>query len=185
MNNLRTPPLSSCKKPSPLFFHGAFAPSFIWRRRPWLLSTDEVAVDLVYYAHESRARRGSLLHIGHCDEKISCHGNVPWAIATPFHSNYLRPKVYQSWKGREDRSRTFWNDWPRTNSKNRKQFQQLAPSEVIKNGAVRQITYDFLFDFQSNYMPIPCRFGDITWRIKVWIQSTENCLPLQRPLRDQ
>jgi len=27
-------PLSSCKKPSPLFFHGAFAPSFIWRRRP-------------------------------------------------------------------------------------------------------------------------------------------------------
>jgi len=39
MNNLRTSPplsrLSSCKNLPPLFFHGAFAPSFIWRRRPW------------------------------------------------------------------------------------------------------------------------------------------------------
>jgi len=34
MTNLRTSPLSSCKN-LPLFFHGAFAPSFIWRRRPW------------------------------------------------------------------------------------------------------------------------------------------------------
>ena len=33
MNNLRTSPLSSCKNLPP-FFHGAFAPSFIWRRRP-------------------------------------------------------------------------------------------------------------------------------------------------------
>ena len=28
------PPLSSCKNLPPYFFHGAFAPSFIWRRRP-------------------------------------------------------------------------------------------------------------------------------------------------------
>ena len=34
MNNLRTPP-KFLQKPSPLFFHGAFAPSYIWRRRPW------------------------------------------------------------------------------------------------------------------------------------------------------
>ena len=37
MNNLRTSPLSSCKN-LPLLFHGAFAPPFIWRRRPWLSS---------------------------------------------------------------------------------------------------------------------------------------------------
>ena len=28
-------PLSFCKNASPYFFHGAFAPSFIWSRRPW------------------------------------------------------------------------------------------------------------------------------------------------------
>jgi len=35
MNNLRTSPTKFLQKPSPLFFHGAFAPSFIWRKRPW------------------------------------------------------------------------------------------------------------------------------------------------------
>jgi len=33
MNNLRTSPKVPAKT-FPLFFHGAFAPSFIWRRRP-------------------------------------------------------------------------------------------------------------------------------------------------------
>jgi len=33
MNNLRTSPPKFLQKPSPYFFHGAFAPSFIWRRR--------------------------------------------------------------------------------------------------------------------------------------------------------
>jgi len=28
-------PLSFCKNVSPYFFHGAFAPSFIWSRRPY------------------------------------------------------------------------------------------------------------------------------------------------------
>ena len=28
-------PLSFCKNASPYFFHVAFAPSFIWSRRPW------------------------------------------------------------------------------------------------------------------------------------------------------
>jgi len=28
-------PLSFCKNASPYFVHGAFAPSFIWSRRPW------------------------------------------------------------------------------------------------------------------------------------------------------
>ena len=37
MNNLRISPLSSCKNLPPYFFHGAFAPSFTWRRRPWLV----------------------------------------------------------------------------------------------------------------------------------------------------
>jgi len=26
---------------------------------------------------------------------------------------------------------------------------------VIKNGAIQQITYNFLFDFECKYMPIP------------------------------
>ena len=34
MTNLRTSP-EFLQKPSSYFFHGAFAPSFIWRRRPW------------------------------------------------------------------------------------------------------------------------------------------------------
>jgi len=34
MNNLRTSPQVPAKTSPPLFFHGAFAPSFIWRRRP-------------------------------------------------------------------------------------------------------------------------------------------------------
>ena len=49
----------------------------------------------------------------------------------------------------------------RTSSKNRKQFRQLGSPKVIKNDAIRKVTYDFLFDFQSNYVPISCRFGDI------------------------
>jgi len=43
------------------------------------------------------------------------------------------------------------NTWPRTSTENRKQFRQLESSKVIENGAIRQITYDFLFDFQSKY----------------------------------
>ena len=39
--------------------------------------------------------------------------------------------------------------------KNRKQFRQWGSSYVIK---IRQDTYDFLFDFQSNYMPISFRY---------------------------
>ena len=35
MNNLRTSPQVPAKTFLSLFFHGAFAPSFIWRRRPW------------------------------------------------------------------------------------------------------------------------------------------------------
>ena len=56
------------------------------------------------------------------------------------------------------------------NCKNRKHFRQLG-IQGHYNVAIRQITHDFLFDFQSNYMPISCRFWDIPWRKKVWIQS--------------
>ena len=41
MNNLHTSPLSSCKNLPPYFFHGAFAPSFMWRRRPCLKETGD------------------------------------------------------------------------------------------------------------------------------------------------
>ena len=38
------PPLIFCKNASPYFFHGAFAPSFIWSRRPWThMMTDGLA----------------------------------------------------------------------------------------------------------------------------------------------
>ena len=37
----------------------------------------------------------------------------------------------------------------RTNSKNQKQLWQLGSPKVIKNCAIRQITYDFLFDFKA------------------------------------
>jgi len=41
MNNLRTSPQVPAKTfPPPIFFHGAFAPSFIWCRRPWLQKTE-------------------------------------------------------------------------------------------------------------------------------------------------
>ena len=44
MNNLRTPP-KFLQKPSPLFFHGAFAPSFTWRRRPCIVLQCSVTLD--------------------------------------------------------------------------------------------------------------------------------------------
>ena len=53
------------------------------------------------------------------------------------------------------------NNWAQTNSKNWKQFQLFGSSRVIKNGAIRQNTYDFLFNFQSNYVPMSLRFGDM------------------------
>jgi len=34
------------KKPSPYFFDGAFAPSFIWCRRPWLSALVSSAISL-------------------------------------------------------------------------------------------------------------------------------------------
>jgi len=39
-------------------------------------------------------------------------------------------------------------------------FRQLRSSKVVKNGTIRQNTYDFLFEFESYYMPISFRFGD-------------------------
>jgi len=80
------------------------------------------------------------------------------------------------------RVRTFWNNWPWTSSKNRKQFRQFALSMVNEDGAIRQITYDFLFDFQSNYMAISCRFGDISRRKKMWIQWTINFVAMATSL---
>jgi len=49
MNNLRTSPPKFLQKPPPLFFHGAFASSFIWRRRPWVgLSPNYVPISGVW-----------------------------------------------------------------------------------------------------------------------------------------
>ena len=47
------------QKPPPLFFHGAFAPSFIWRRRPCLQLVDPVSHttrSLIGHTHVSRTR---------------------------------------------------------------------------------------------------------------------------------
>jgi len=84
----------------------------------------------------------------------------------------------------EDRSRIFWNNSARTSSQNRKQFRQLMSSKATKNGVIRQFTYDFLFDIQSNYMSISCRFGDISWQKSVDLVN-KNWLSWLSPLRDQ
>ena len=55
------------------------------------------------------------------------------------------------------------------NSKNRRHFDQLGSFKVIKNGAIRQITYDFLFAFHIKHMPTLCRFGDVK----------KNCVDIQ------
>ena len=57
--------------------------------------------------------------------------------------------------------RVYFEEIGLESSKNWKHFRKLGSFKVIKNGIIRQITYDFLFDFQSNHMPISCRFGDI------------------------
>ena len=97
------------------------------------------------------------------NKKIDCHGNFPWAITTPFHSNHLRQKGYQSWKFLEDRWRTFWNNWPRANSTNRKQFWQLGSSKVIK-----MVPFDGseTASKATIIMLSSCRLEDTTWRIK-------------------
>jgi len=41
-------PLSFCKNASPYFFHGAFAPSFIWSRRPWSETKKSVLVLILH-----------------------------------------------------------------------------------------------------------------------------------------
>ena len=69
--------------------------------------------------------------------------------------------------------RIHWNNWARTSSKIQKQFQQLGSFKVIENGAVRQITYDFLFAFQGSSMRISCRFADIAWQ-KIGVDSVNN-----------
>ena len=104
------------------------------------------------------------LYINHCwrkmcglnKQKNGCHRKVPWAIAISQQSS--TPIKLPILKNSRRRSRTFWNNWTRTNSKNRKHFRQFGSFKVIKNGAIRQITYDFLFDFQNNYMPICLSF---------------------------
>jgi len=60
----------------------------------------------------------------------------------------------QSWGkiGREN----FEEIWLE-NSKNQKHFRQLGSFKVIKNGAIRQITYDFYSPFSKCL----CRFGDL------------------------
>jgi len=109
-------------------------------------------VDLVYYTSDGRARQvysteycarlrvvvECAKFITHCslwpkivDLKKMLPWQRPWAIATQFHSNHLRPQGYQSWKLSDDRSRTLWNNWTRTNSKNRKQFRHFGSCKVI------------------------------------------------------
>jgi len=46
---------------------------------------------------------------------------------------------------------------------------QLGSSKVIKNNTIRQNTHDFLFDFQSNYICISCRFGYILYFLCIFV----------------
>ena len=64
-------------------------------------------------------------------------------------------------KNCEDRLRVFSSNCAGINSKTRKHFRQLGSSIVNRNGAIRQITHDFLFSFHSSCMPMSCRFEDI------------------------
>ena len=75
------------------------------------------------------------------------------------------------------RSRTLRNTWPRTSTENHKQFRQLESSKVIKNGAIRQITHDFLFDFQSKYKCLSHAISEILRDEKRYRFSQKNWLP--------
>jgi len=61
------PPLSSCKNLPPYFFHGAFAPSFIWRRRPWSVKREKGVIIL-------SGRGGSQLNGGESQSPLE-HSN--------------------------------------------------------------------------------------------------------------
>jgi len=65
------------------------------------------------------------------------------------------------------------------NSKNRRHFDQLGSFKVIKNGAIRQITYDF----HIKHMPTLCRFGDV--KKIVWIYSQEKLIVMATSLGDR
>jgi len=78
------------------------------------------------------------LYINHCwrkmcglnKQKNGCHRKVPWAIAISQQSS--TPIKLPILKNSRRRSRTFWNNWTRTNSKNRKHFRQFGSFKVIK-----------------------------------------------------
>jgi len=65
-------PLSFCKNASPYFFHGAFAPSFIWSRRPWTSVTD-----LKRHVCEQRRKTTK--------QNRNCHPNWNWNPKLPDH----------------------------------------------------------------------------------------------------
>ena len=115
----------------------------------------------------------SLLHIGRWRKNVWIENKKKQkfvAVATLLkRSQPSLTAIIYAWRllileiGRR-RSRTFWNNWARINSRNQKQFWQLWSSRVVKNGVIRQVTCDFLFDFQSIYMSISFYFGDIVWQ---------------------
>ena len=77
MNNLRTSPPKFLQKPSP-FFHGAFVPSFIWRRRPWSLMKHYSIRDQSRKWHVSKKQIGG-------EPRISAYFQLPpglWIIRT-------------------------------------------------------------------------------------------------------
>ena len=135
---------------------------------------------------DGRARRGWLHEVYYTFVSM-CRLNkqklVPWVIATPFHSNRLRQKGCQSWKFREDRSRTFWNNWRQTNSKSRKQFQKLGSSNIVKNGAIRQNTHSVRLPKQIYAYLMPFRRYRPNATKKGWIQSTKKLVAMATSLK--
>jgi len=89
MNNLRTFPPKFLQKPSPYFFHGAFAPSFIWRRRLCLVAPPVATryathIETSLGSRESPVTRHNLMRdsVSLCN-KYLCEGSCTLNMVQP------------------------------------------------------------------------------------------------------
>ena len=55
-------PLSFCKNASPYFFHGAFVPSFIWSRHPWITTVISRTRRIQLLEGSDEAHKVDILH---------------------------------------------------------------------------------------------------------------------------
>jgi len=129
----------------------------------WCCQQKSSTVDLVYYTYDGRARRGWMHKVYYtlvtATKKIADWINKNWlprqrplSDRNPISQQSSTPiTLYQLRKFRDDRSRTCWNNWARTSSKNRKYFRHLEVTRSLK--MTRANTCDFYSTSKATVTP--------------------------------